>query len=371
MMGALNYLRKGYLNMILNGSKRTGLYFAAAAAACALFLGGCHRDAVPTEKTKAGFAAVESQNYQEAEGFFTEAVSDGEDPVAAYRGLGIAQMGQAKYAEASDSFGKALAATDDKMPETVLDLLQYRASSQYRMQDYEGAIETCSQITAADPQQVMAYFYTGASQLHLGNQEEAEANFDYAASLRPDDYQLYLDIYSVYEDTKLSGVGDTYLQTALGIAPENNEDYYNVGKIYYYLEQYDQASEALNQPVKDGHEPALSLMGRIYLAKGENDNANAIYSQILQKNQKDADAYNGLALCALAQDDPDKALNYITQGLELPGGEGKQELYFNEIIAYEKKLDFLTARDKCRTYVEMYPTDEEGAKELEFLNTRG
>ena len=47
---------------------------------------------------------------------------------------------------------------------------------------------------------------------------------------------------------------------------------------------------------------------------------------------------------------------------------GKQELYFNEICAYEQRLDFLTARDKCRTYVEMYPTDEEGAKELEFLN---
>ena len=41
------------------------------------------------------------------------------------------------------------------------------------------------------------------------------------------------------------------------------------------------------------------------------------------------------------------------------------------VIAYEKKLDFLSARDKCRTYVEMYPTDEAGAKELEFLNTRG
>lgn len=170
---------------------------------------------------------------------------------------------------------------------------------------------------------------------------------------------------------KLSGIGDTYLQTALGIAPDSNEDYYNVGKIYYYLEQFDQAQQALNQPVKDEYEPALSLMGRIYLAKGENDNANAIYNQILSKNKKDTDAYNGLALCALAQGDPDKALNYIIQGLELPGGEGKQELYFNEIIAYEKKLDFLSARDKCRTYVEMYPTDEAGAKELEFLNTRG
>ena len=126
------------------------------AAVCALLLGGCSRDAVPTEQTKAGFEAVESQNYQEAESLFAEAVSDGEEPVAAYRGLGIAQMGQAKYADAADSFGKALAATDDKMPETVLDLLQYRASSQYRMQDYEGTIETCSQITAADAQQVMA-----------------------------------------------------------------------------------------------------------------------------------------------------------------------------------------------------------------------
>ena len=358
--------------MTFFNSLRRSIYPAVLAAAlCAALLGGCSGNKVSTEKTQAGYKAAEDHNYQEAEGLFTEAVAEGEEPVAAYRGLGIAQMGQAKYAEASDAFGKALAATDDKMPETVLDLLQYRASAQYRMQDYESTIETCRQITAADASLVLAYFYTGASQLHLGNQEEAGANFDYAASLRPDDYQLYLDIYSVYEDMKLSGIGDTYLQTALGIAPDSNEDYYNVGKIYYYLEQFDQAQQALNQPVKDEYEPALSLMGRSYLAKGENDNANAIYNQILSKNKKDTDAYNGLALCALAQGDPDKALNYIIQGLELPGGEGKQELYFNEIIAYEKKLDFLSARDKCRTYVEMYPTDEAGAKELEFLNTRG
>lgn len=358
--------------MTFFSSNRTHRYIIAAAAVFALlFLGGCSRGALSTEKTDAGYKAADAHNYLEAEQLFGEAVAEGEEPVSAYRGLGIAQMAQAKYAEASDSFGKALAATDDKMPETVLDLLQYRASSQYRMQDYEGTIETCSQITAADDSLVMAYFYTGSSQLHLGSREEAEANFNYAVSLRPNDYQLYLDIYSAYEETKLSGVGDTYLQTALGIAPKTDEDYYNVGKIYYYLEQYDQASEALNQPVQDQYEPALSLMGRIYLAKGENDNANAVYTRILEKNPKDTDAYNGLALCALAQGDPEKALNSITQGLELPGEEGKQELYFNEIIAYEKKLDFLTARDKCRTYVERYPTDEAGEKELVFLNTRG
>ncbi len=343
----------------------------AAVVTLALLLGGCSGDAVSTKNTDAGYKAAESSNYLEAEQLFQEAVSEGEESVSAYRGLGIAQMAQGKYQEAAESFRQALAATDDKMPETVLDLLEYRATAQYRMQDYDGTIETCAQILAEDNASVMAYYYTGAARLHQGSQEEAAANFDYAASLRPNDYQLYLDIYSVYEDTNLSGVGDTYLQTALGIAPQSNEDYYHVGMIYYYLEQYDQASDALHKPVEDGYEPALSLMGRIYLAEGENDNANATYSRLLSDNPKDTDAYNGLALCALAQGDPDQALTYITQGLELEGGEGKQELYFNEIIAYEKKLDFLTARDKCRTYVEMYPTDEAGVKELTFLNTRG
>ena len=51
---------------------------------------------------------------------------------------------------------------------------------------------------------------------------------------------------------------------------------------------------------------------------------------------------------------------------------GYEEEYLTvaEFMAYEQKLDFLTARDKCAAYVERYPTDEDGVKELAFLNTR-
>ena len=52
----------------------------------------------------------------------------------------------------------------------------------------------------------------------------------------------------------------------------------------------------------------------------------------------------------------------VPMGRILDKEEGKQELYFNEIAAYEQKLDFLTARDKCAAYVERYPTDEDGVK---------
>ena len=350
--------------------RRSGLAAAAVIAAVLCLCAGCGKNQVPTKNTNAGYEANEASDFRSAEASFREAVANGEDPVQANRGLGIALMGQAKYNEALDAFGQALAATDDKMPETVEDILKYRITCQYRLKDYEECIKTGEELIKMDSRMVMPYYYIGASRLNLGNLDDAEANFDYAVSLDPENYKLYLDIYSVYENAKLSGVGDEYLQTALGIAPKTTEDHYNVGRIYFYLEEYDEAAAALIVPVQEQYEPALSLMGQIYLARNDYDNAKATYSQILKLNSQSRDAYNGLALCALASGKPDEALDYIAQGLGLEGEEGKQELYFNEIVAYEKKLDFLTARDKCRTYVEMYPTDEDGVKELKFLNTR-
>ena len=54
----------------------------------------------------------------------------------------------------------------------------------------------------------------------------------------------------------------------------------------------------------------------------------------------------------------------------MEGETGKQELYFNEIVAYERKLDFAAAREKAQAYVQKYPTDEAGPKEMKFLSTR-
>ena len=352
----------------LFGKKRVLLCCVIAAACLCAGCGSGKKGS--TQKTDAGYAAMETSDYRGAESAFREAVSQGEDALQAYRGLGIALMGQAKYADAVTAFDTALSCADDKMPQTVKDILEYKITCQYRLNDYEGTIKTGETLTELDDKLVMAYFYTGAARLNQGNTAEAEANFDYAVSLDPGNYKLYLDIYSVYEDAKLSGIGDEYLQTALGIAPESVEDYYNVGQIYFYLEEYDEAASALIGPVDKQYEPALALMGQIYLARKDYDNAKATYSQILSVNGENKDAYNGLALCALAVSDTDAALDYIAQGLGLSGEAGRQELSFNEIVAYEKRLDFLTARDKCREYVERYPTDEAGAKELAFLNTR-
>ncbi len=368
--GSLQPAFGGFNHMIR--IKNIRIYSCAVLAIASMCLcAGCGGGKTSSRNTDAGYEANEDSDFRGAESLFRDAVEQGEDSVQAYRGLGIALMGQARYQEALEAFDSALSGTDDRMPETVKDILQYKITCQYRLKAYEDTLKTGEELTGMDDRLVSAYFYIGAARLNLGNMDEAEANFDYAVSLDPENYKLYLDIYSVYEEAKLSGIGDEYLQTALGIAPKTTEDHYNVGRIYFYLEEYDEAASALIVPVQEEYEPALSLMGQIYLARKDYDNARATYSQILSRNNESKDAYNGLALCAIAVSDPDTALDYIMKGLSLSGEDGKQALYFNEIVAYEKKLDFLTARDKCRTYVEMYPTDEDGAKELKFLNTRG
>ena len=42
---------------------------------------------------------------------------------------------------------------------------------------------------------------------------------------------------------------------------------------------------------------------------------------------------------------------------------------FNEIVAYEKKLDFATALSKAQEYVNTFPEDKAAAKELTFLQS--
>ena len=60
----------------------------------------------------------------------------------------------------------------------------------------------------------------------------------------------------------------------------------------------------------------------------------------------------------------------ISSGISIASDDEMQSLLFNEIVAYEKKLDFSTAQEKAVSYVGMYPEDEEAAKELDFLKSR-
>lgn len=76
-------------------------------------------------------------------------------------------------------------------------------------------------------------------------------------------------------------------------------------------------------------------------------------------------------LCELADGNYDAAISSAETGLALEADEStKRDLLYNEIVAYERKGDFATAKTVAAQFAELYPDDEEGKKEYDFLSTR-
>jgi tetratricopeptide (TPR) repeat protein len=343
----------------------------AALLGAALMLGGCAMGGATGSSTVQGNEALDAGEYQNARDLFEEAIQNGEQSMLAYRGLGLAYMGLAEYEKAEDAFQTALGLTDNRQSENTRDVELYLATVQYRQGDYENTIVTCDTILDGDEgDSAEASFLRGASYLHEGQSDEAERDFAEAVALEPEDYDLYLNIYECYNEMNLSGLGAVYLQDALNIQGSDLEHSYNRGRIYYYLGSYDQAQSQLIGPVEEKYEPAMYLIGRVYLAQEDYEHAQAIYRQIQDEFGENTQSCNGLALCAIQSGDYDTALEWISRGLALDNAGDCQELYFNEIVAYEKKLDFETAKEKAKAYVERYPSDEAGQKEWIFLSTR-
>ncbi len=342
----------------------------AVLAACVL-LGGCAMGGPNGKNTTAGNTALEEGSYEKAAELFTKAAEDGEEEVLAYRGLGMAYMGLAQYEEAVDAFEDALESADKKMPDTVKDIRLYLSSAKYRLGEYEDTETICSEILSGGGEDcVDAYFLRGASLLMQGDEEEAKKDFDAAVGITPDDYALYLNIYMCYEEANLSGIGSSYLQSALDIHGDTMEDAYHRGRIYYYLGDYEKAQSELIHSAEEKHEDSMYLMGQVYLALEDYTHARNMYENIRAAFGDSSQCYNGMAMCAMREGKYDEALQYIQQGLQMDGFEGKQELYFNEMVAYEKKLDFAVAKQKAQEYVVRYPSDERGQKEMLFLESR-
>lgn len=338
-------------------------------AAVLLSLAGCGRQDSSEGLAGEGMAAIEEGNYKEAVKNFNEAIARKEDVLVSWRGLGMACMGLEDYEEAVKAFDEALRRTDDKMQETKKDLLYYKAAALYRQGSYADTVRVCDELLRLEGE-ADAFCLRGTCYLELDEKEKAKADFDTAISKAPKDYSLYLNIYESYKDKKQSADGAVYLQKALEIEPETKEDYIHRSGIYFALEDYESARKELEEPVSEQDGEAMLLMGQIYLKLEDYAHSRKMYQEYMQVHGKTPEACNGIVLADLAEGEIASALENIEEGLGLDEEKGKQELLFNEIVAYERQKDFETAREKAAAYTEQYPQDAAGKKEYEFLKSR-
>lgn len=337
---------------------------AVAAALC--LLAGCKKSE-PAEYEK-GMENLEKQKYEQAVQNFEDAIQKGEESILSWRGIGLARTGQGNYEKAEEAYSTALGITEKKEKALQRDLYLYLADAQYHQEDYQGCIETCSQLLESDEYED-GYFLRGSCYLRRNEYKKAENDFKKVISHNAG-YQDYLDIYRIYQECGLSADGEEYLESALDLKGNSAKDHYQRGRIYYYLSEYKDAEKSLKTALKKGYEQAALYLGKVYAEEQDYEQAVSMYKKCLETEHMKAEAYNGLACCAAAQGDYTKALSYIEKGLKTKDLEMKQVLLFNQIVFFEESMDFVSAKEKVSEYLERYPQDKDALREYYFLQTR-
>lgn len=162
------------------------------------------------------------------------------------------------------------------------------------------------------------------------------------------------------------------------------KNYIKEGTAYLEKQQYEEAQKAFEEAV-DGNQDiagAYKGLGIVYYEQKDYQKAGESFQKVLDnKGEMDPVLYNLMGVSFIHREDAKGALDAFKKGIGLAEDKEKntsgqsytdmvQEMKFNEIVCYEKLLDWESAKAKMEEYIKQYPDDKEAQKEAEFLSTR-
>ena len=316
---------------------------------------------------QAGKDLEQGDNEYALEGY-EQAIEAGAELPASWRGAGIANLRMGNYEEAITDFSTALGF--EKLKKAMRrDILSYRATAYAKTRQYEAAMADCQELIMDGALNANTYFLTGEVALAMDAYDEAASNFDKAYA-EESTYDMAIRIYQVYLNEEMEADGTRYLEEALQTEPKTVDDYCNRGRVYYYMEDYDSARQELIVASNKNSKEALLLLGMVYQAQKDISNARSMYQQYTGEMGDSAKGYNGLAQCDIAEGNYENALSEISMGLSVATTEEMQDLLYNQIVIYERQLDFTTAERLAEEYLDKFPGDEDIQRELVFLKSR-
>ena len=337
-----------------------GALFAGA------LLAGCGKD---TSNIAEGMQYVKELDYQSALESFAKAQEAGEDAKLLARGEGIAYMGLTEYEEAEKSFLEALSYSNGLIEEMDYDINLYLAAVYTKTGQYASAEEIYNAILALKPEDVQVLFLRGGVRLGQGNYTQAKEDMDKVVALDSKNFERIIQIYETMEAGGYKDAGQGYLTDALQ-TDEEQMSYFDKGRMYYYMGEYQKAYLALEEAKGEGGVEAYLYLGKAYEATGDFNYASSVYNSYLTKVGDDARVYNQLGLCEAKKGEYAKALEAFQAGLQTQNSAMKQVLQFNEIVAYEYLGEFEKASALMKVYLTAYPDDVQATREYDFLSTR-
>lgn len=287
-----------------------------------------------------------------------------------YRLEGIKKIESGAYANAIDDFNKALKQAKGTIDDEELDITYYKAQAQILANDTNAALKTYKALISYDKKNEKAYYLRGKLYLALSKQTEAEHDFTKAVKVSKKNYDLNFQIYSDLNKAGFTEDAKGYLTSITKFSGSDAKDYAMRGKAFLLLQKYDKAKTQLQKAIDKKSKEAQVYMARLYQEQGDTKEAQKLYESYVNENKKDGNALASLGTMLLEQGDYDNAIKYLKLALKTDTLSDKQTVLKNQILAYEYKSDFSTAKTLMSSYVKAYPKDTQALRENEFLQTR-
>lgn len=151
----------------------------------------------------------------------------------------------------------------------------------------------------------------------------------------------------------------------------------NASKGVSLLEEgkYEEAVEKFQADIEKEKnlDDAYRGMGIAYYEMGNYEEAVQYFEEALaNETEETASIYHLMGTSCMLSEDYENTIVYYEKALKMEDctDEMKQEMMRNKIVAYEKMLEWDSARNAAAEYLESYPDDEAVQKEAEFLKTR-
>lgn len=326
-----------------------------------------------------GMSLIGCADYENARKQFLHVVQNKDNKLSreinkqAYRGIALTYYESGVYDQAKAYFQLSL--DTDAFDEMDSDLKAYVAECEMYLGEYGEAVKSFSNLIDnkdGDKEAIISY-YMGRANAYMITGEYLKAADDYEQALdrNKECYPAYVGKYLALYNTHDENAANEFLKNSIEMLQKKEKDYYYLAILEYYNNNYNTALDIFVDEKDNGNKEADYYIGLIKQSQGFYEKALSHYEEYIAAvpSGKTAEFCNQVGGCYMALEDYEQAAEYFETGALLSGGNLKQEVLRNRIIAYEKLGEYNKAAEYAEEYIEQYD-DPEMITEYKFIQTR-
>ncbi|HQE95067.1 MAG TPA: tetratricopeptide repeat protein [Candidatus Marinimicrobia bacterium] len=181
----------------------------------------------------------------------------------------------------------------------------------------EGALEKYKQALELDPNEFLAYYFSGLAYYDMKNYDEAIKAINKGLEINPEHAKSYLLLGQIYEKTNKKAEALKAYEQAVKIDPLFEAGWDRIGVLNYNMKNYEQSISAYKKLIEINPENPryYEKLGQIYLDTNNPKEAIINLEKVTQKDPKNlkawlriAQAYNNQGECAQAKTAAETAL---------------------------------------------------------------